>query len=74
VVVEKERENAFKISKVDRFRYRTLYFTDSGIIGTKEFVSTNYHRFKDIFMSQREKVAKAVAGLDGIYPLKRLAE
>ena len=24
---------------IDRFRYRTRYFTDSGIIGTKEFVS-----------------------------------
>jgi hypothetical protein len=74
VVVEKEQEKAFNISKADRFRYRIRYFTDSAIIGTKEFVSTNYHCFKDIFMSQRKKVAKAVAGLDGIYSLKRLAE
>jgi putative transposase len=73
-VVEKERKKAFKISKVDRFRYRTRYFTDSGIIGTKEFVTTNYHRFKDMFISKREKIPKAVAGLDGIYSLKRLAE
>ena len=41
-VVEQERKKEFKISRVDRFRYRTRYFTDSGIIGTKEFVSTNY--------------------------------
>jgi hypothetical protein len=74
VVVKKERKKEYKIRRVDRFRYRTRYFTDSGIIGTKEFVSTNYHRFKDIFMSKREKIPKAVAGLDGIYPLKRLAE
>jgi putative transposase len=73
-VVEKERKKAFKISKVDRFRYRTRYFTDSGIIGTKEFVTTNYHRLKDMFISKREKIPKAVAGLDGIYSLKRLAE
>jgi hypothetical protein len=74
MVVEKERKKEFKINKVDRFRYRTRYFTDSGIIGTKEFVATNYHRFKDIFISKREKIPKAVAGLDGIYSLKRLAE
>ena len=74
VVVEKEREKAFKIRKVDRFRYRTRYFTDSGIIGTKEFVSRNYKCFKDIFMSKREKIPKAVTGLDGINSLKRLAE
>ena len=73
-VVEKERKKEFKISRADRFRYRTRYFTDSGIIGTKEFVSMNYQRFKDIFMSKREKIPKAVAGLEGIYSLKRLVE
>ena len=73
-VVEKERKKAFKISRIDRFRYRTRYFTDSGIIGTKEFVSTNYMRFKNNFMSTREKIPKPVAGLEGIYSLKRLAE
>jgi REP element-mobilizing transposase RayT len=73
-LVEKERKKAFKISRVDRFQYRTRYFTDSGIIGTKEFVSKNYQRFKDIFISKREKVPKPVAGLDGIYSMKRLSE
>ena len=57
-----------------RFKYFTRYFTDSGIIGTKEFVSSNYQRFKDVFMSKREKVPKRVVGLDGVYSLKRLAE
>jgi len=51
-----------------------VYFADSGIIGTKEFVSINYQRFKDVFMSKREKIPKIVAGLDGVYSLKRLAE
>ena len=55
-----------------RFRYRTRYFTDSGIIGTKELVSENYQRFKDVFMSKREKIPKRVPGLDGVYSLKRL--
>ena len=73
-MVEKEWKKEFKICNVDRFRYRTRYFTDSEIIGTKEFVSTNYQRFKDMFMSKREKIPKAVVGLDGIYSLKRLAE
>ena len=54
--------------------YRSRYFTDSGIIGTKEFVSANYQRFKDIFMSKREKIPKAVTGLDGVYSLKRLSD
>ena len=73
-IVEHERENDFELNRIRRFRYRTRYFTDSGIIGTKEFVSENYQRFKDLFMSKREKVPRPVAGLDGIYSLKRLAE
>ena len=74
VVVKKERKKEYKIRRVDRFRYRTRYFTDSGIIGTKEFVSANYQRFKDIFMSKKEKIPKAVSGLEGVYSLKRLVE
>ncbi len=73
-IVAKEQKKNFEISRKDRFMYRTRYFTDSGVIGTKEFVSANYQRFKDVFMSKREKVPKAVAGLDGIYSLKRLTE
>jgi putative transposase len=74
MVLEKEREKDFELSRVRRFRCRTRYYTDSGIIGSKEFVSENYRRFKDVFRSKREKVPRAVAGLDGIYSLKRLAE
>ena len=44
-VVAKEREKDFEISRFTRFRYRTRCFTDSGIIGSKEFVSINYQRF-----------------------------
>jgi hypothetical protein len=40
----------------------------------KEFVSMNYQRFKDVFMSKRDKSPKPVGGLEGIYSLKRLAD
>ena len=50
-VVAKERKKDFAISRISRFRYRTRYFTDSGIIGSKEFVSENYQRFKHLFYS-----------------------
>ncbi len=73
-VLKKEQKNDFDLKRIQRFRYRTRYFTDSGIIGTREFVSGNYRRFKDLFMSKKDKIPKPVAGLDGIYSLKRLAE
>ncbi len=71
---EKEREKDFEIGGIDRFRYRTRYFTDSGIIGTKAFVARNYQVFKHHFSSKHEKQPKVIQGLEGIYSLKRLSE
>jgi len=73
-VVAKERKKEFEISRISRFRYRTRYFTDSGIIGSKEFVAENYQRFKHLFCSKHEKKPKPIKGLEGMYSLKRLSE
>jgi len=73
-VVAKERKKNFEISRISRFRYRTRYFTDSGIIGSKEFVAENYQRFRHLFHSKHEKKPKPIKGLDGMYSLKRLSE
>jgi len=73
-IVEHERENDFELNRMRRFRCRTRYFTDSGIIDTIESVSINYQRFKVVFMSKRVKIPKLVSGLHGVYSLKRLAE
>ena len=67
-------EKGFKLTPASRLRYRTRYFTDSGIIGSKEFVSTRYKQFKHLFQSKNEKVPRPIQGLSGIYSLKRLSE
>jgi hypothetical protein len=72
--IAKERKNGFEISRISRFRYRTRYFTASGIIGSKEFVAENYKRFRHFFHSKHEKKPKPVKELDGMYLLKRLSE
>ena len=73
-IVAKERKKGFEFSRVDRFRYRTRYFTDSGIIGSKAFVADHYQRFRHLFYSKHEKKPKPIKGLDGMYSLKRLSE
>jgi REP element-mobilizing transposase RayT len=73
-VVAKERKKQFEISRISRFRYRTRYFTDSGIIGSKEFVAENYQRFKHLFYLKHEKKPRPIKGLEGMYSLKRLSE
>ena len=72
-IVEHERKKKYEIKRKERFRYRTRYFTDSSIIGIKEFVSSNYQRFKDFFMSKRQKIPKRVAGLNGVYSLSQFS-
>jgi putative transposase len=69
-----DRSKGLELNSVDRFRYRTRYFTDSGIIGTKEFVSRVYQGFKGYFSSKHEKRPLLIQGLNGVYSLKRLSE
>ena len=58
----------------NRFTHRTRYFSDSGIIGTKEFVARNYQRHKHLFQSKNKKIPKRIKGLSDIYSMKRLSE
>lgn len=70
----KKRVRGIDINTVERFRNRTRYFTDSGIIGTKDFVERIYLPFKNYFTSKHEKRPKVIAGLEGVFSLKRLSE
>ncbi len=72
-VIEKERKSDYEITRVDRFRYRIRHFIDSGIIGSKKFVSENYLKLKDLFQS-KEKKPKPLKGIEGMYSLKRLVK
>ena len=58
----------------EKFKYRSRYFTDSGIIGTKTFVAHHYQTFKHLFSSKHEKRPKTIQGMAGIYSLKRLSQ
>ena len=72
--IERERKRDFEMGKVDRFLVRTRYFTDSGIIGSKAYVSSGYAVFKDYYAAKREKIPKRITGVEGVYSLKRLSE
>ena len=67
------KEKSFELTRSERFKYRTRYFTDSGIIGSKEFVQSTFQIFKNLFQSKNERNPRRVIGLDGIYSMKRLS-
>ena len=72
--LEIQEDEPFEIGAIEKFKYRSRYFTDSGIIGTKAFVTRHYQTFKHIFSSKNEKRPKTIQGMEGIYSLKRLSQ
>jgi putative transposase len=72
--LDEEKSNGFQSDRIRRFRFRTRYFTDSGIICSKTFVLATYDIFKDRLYESRERVPKRVKGVDGMYSMKRLTE
>ena len=71
-IVKKERGRKYKVSRVDRFRYRCRYFSDSGIIGGKAFVGEVFDQVKHLLTSKDERTVTPV-GIEVVYSMKRLS-
>ena len=71
-IVKQERKKKYELSKQDRFLYRSRYFTDAGIIGSKEFVKSMFDRFKHLLNCKPERKFTLIGGVEGIYSMKRL--
>lgn len=73
-ILEKHRRKGFAISSLDRFKYRTRYFTDSGVIGSQAYVKEITTQFMDLFHYKKEKKPVPIRGMDAVFSLKRLVE
>ncbi|VFQ45649.1 transposase [Desulfoluna butyratoxydans] len=73
-ILGKETSKGFKLPQAARLMYKSRYFTDSGIIGSRAFVETTYGLFKGRYQTRREKIPEAVEGIEGLFSLKRLAD
>jgi hypothetical protein len=71
-IVNTERKRNYRIRRVDRFMNRTRYFTDAGIIGSKEFVGEVFDQVKHLLRSKDERRVTPVGGVEGVYSMKRL--
>jgi len=72
-VVESGKKNKYRYSTVERFRLRTRWFTDSGIIGSREFVASKQKFFKGV-LNKDKPSTWPVCGLESFFSLKRLSE
>jgi REP element-mobilizing transposase RayT len=71
-IVKQERKKKYELTRQDRFLYRSRYFTDAGIIGSKEFVKSMFDRFKHLLNCKPERKFTPVGGVEGIYSMKKL--
>jgi len=71
--LEKKQDAEFNLNRIQRFKYRTLYFSDPGIIGSKRLSRKTISDSKGI-STKHEKAPKPIKGLDGIYSLKPFLE
>lgn len=73
LVVEKEKAKNFRLSRTDLFAQRCRYFTASGIIGSKEFVSNAFQEVRHLLRSNDTRRFTPVGGIDGVYSMKKLS-
>ncbi len=73
-LVKRERKKNYRLSRVDVFRHRCRYFTDSKIIGSKEFVGEVFDKVKHLLDSKDERRFTPIGGVDGVYSMKRLVD
>ena len=71
-IAEQERGKGYRLSRKDRLMYRSRYFTDSAVIGTRAFVQAGFERFRSALNIRKDRQPKRIAGLEGMYSLKRL--
>ena len=71
-IVKQERKKKYELTRQDRFLYRSRYFTDAGIIGSKEFVKSMFDRFKHLLNCKPERKFTPIGGVEGVYSMKRL--
>ncbi len=71
-ILEKERKKNFQLKSADLFKYRCRYFTDAGVLGSKNFVQRVFGEMKDLLGSKKDRKFVPVFRDFGVYSLKRL--
>lgn len=71
-VSEHEEKTGYSISRPTLFRYRSRYFTESVVLGSRLFVQGIYGRLQPYLQTRRNRDPIKVHGAAGLYSLKRL--
>ena len=68
----KEERAGYRITRPALFRYRSRYFTESVVLGSRVFVKALYRRLQPCLKTRKDRAPVRVQGSEGLYSLKRL--
>jgi putative transposase len=71
-VIKREKAKDFSLTRAELFIRRCRYFTDSGIIGSREFVADAFRNVRHLLKSKDTRRFTRVGGIDGVYSMKKL--
>ena len=72
-VVKKEKAKDYRLTRIELFAQRCRYFTDSGIIGSKEFVASAFQDVQHLLKSKDTRRFTSISGIKGVYSMKKLS-
>jgi REP element-mobilizing transposase RayT len=73
-VLQAAGKGDYRVSQALLFRYRSRYFTESVVLGSKDFVRGVYGNLRTFLKTKQERNPTRIKGLEGLYSLKRLSK
>ena len=73
-ILQAEGKGDYRVSQALLFRYRSRYFTESVVLGSKEFVREVYGDLRTFLKTKQDQDPTRINGLEGLYSLKRLGK
>ena len=71
-IVARERKKNFELKRLELFSFRARYFTEAGIMGSKEFVQEVFDQVKHLLSSKDERKFTLIGGIGRVYSMKSL--
>ena len=73
-VIQAAEKNDYRVSTALLFRHRSRYFTESVVLGSKDFVRGVYADLRTFLKTKQDRDPTKINGLEGLYSMKRLGK
>lgn len=71
-ISEQEADSDYRLKRTALFRYRSRYFTESVVLGSRIFVKEVYARLQPYLRTREDREPVRIHGAEGLYSMRRL--